>query len=79
MHDPHQERDGRERLFDETLGVGSLAFCDMSFPVEHGRPDKPLVLLPRVYLLGIYISECHRFFCLFRRFGGRVNSVCAVA
>ena len=53
MHDPHQERDGRERLSAETLGVGSLAFCDMPFPVEYGGPDKPLVLLPRVYLLGI--------------------------
>jgi len=45
MHDPHQERVGRERLSLETLGVGSLAFCDMPLLVEYGGPVKPLVLL----------------------------------
>ena len=46
MHDPHQERVGRERLSLETLGVGSLAFRDMPLPVEFGGPDKPLVSPP---------------------------------
>lgn len=46
MHHPHQERDGRERLSVEALGAGSLAFCDMPFPVEHGSSDKPLVPPP---------------------------------
>ena len=45
VHDPHQERVGRERLSIEALGVGSLAFRDMPLPVEYGGPNKQLVLL----------------------------------
>ena len=60
MHNPHQERVGRERLSLEALGVGSLAFRDMPLPVEYGGSNKPLVLLCP-FLLGEYISECHRF------------------
>jgi len=44
MHDPHQERVGRERLSLEALGVGSLAFRDVPLPVEYGGPNKPSVL-----------------------------------
>jgi hypothetical protein len=79
MHDPHQERDGRERLSVETLGVGSLAFCDMPFSAEHGGPDKPSVLLsPCVYLLvNIPFLNAIVFSVLVRCFGGRVNTVSA--
>ena len=78
MHDPHQERDGRERLLVETLGVGSLAFCDMPLLVEYRGPDKPLVPLPRtcllwrIHFLNAIVSAFVAVWC-------RVNSVRAVA
>lgn len=68
MHDPHQERVGRERLSLEALGVGSFAFCDMPLPVEYGGPNKPLVFpsplsiyLRNTFLNAIAFHPCLRF------------------